>query len=295
MMALALALLLPPPLTSRRRRQASENAPSATRRTAAAALLVALWVVSTARAQSTPAASVPAPPARGGPVDELLLRPTRLTDQGRRQYAAGDHPHALSAFERAALARPADPRTRFNLADALYKNGKFDESAALYQSLGQDARAPLAGPARFNLGNARFQQQDYRGAIQAYRDALHVNPDDLDTRRNLELALRALEEQQQQQKQQQKQNQNQNQDQKQSQQSQGQGQQKPGHGQQNQQQQQQQAKTPEERENERFREQAGMPKERAMQLLDALQQNEKAEQKKLLMAKRAAKKGGKDW
>ena len=38
-----------------------------------------------------------------------------------------------------------------------------------------------------------------------------------------------------------------------------------------------------------------MPKDRAMQLLDALQQNEKAEQRKLLNAKRAEKKGGKDW
>ena len=38
-----------------------------------------------------------------------------------------------------------------------------------------------------------------------------------------------------------------------------------------------------------------MPRERAMQLLDALQQNEKAEQKKLLAPKRAQKKKGKDW
>ena len=38
-----------------------------------------------------------------------------------------------------------------------------------------------------------------------------------------------------------------------------------------------------------------MPRERAMQLLDALQQNEKAEQKKLLAQKRAQKKKGKDW
>jgi len=38
-----------------------------------------------------------------------------------------------------------------------------------------------------------------------------------------------------------------------------------------------------------------MPKERAMQLLEALQQNEKAEQKKLLLERRAQKKGAKDW
>ena len=54
-------------------------------------------------------------------------------------------------------------------------------------------------------------------------------------------------------------------------------------------------KTPQQRQDERFRQETGMPKERAMQLLDALQQNEKAEQKKLLHAKRAAKKGTKDW
>ena len=56
-----------------------------------------------------------------------------------------------------------------------------------------------------------------------------------------------------------------------------------------------QQKTPEQREAERFQKEAGMPKERAMQLLDALQQNEKAEQKKLLMERRAQKRGGKDW
>jgi len=256
-------------------------------------------IVADARAQSSPGAAGP-PPMKGSPVDELLLRPTRLTDEGRREYASGDHPQALSTFERAARARPMDPRARFNLADALYKNGKFDESAALYQALGENPHEPLSGAARFNLGNARFQKQDYRGAIQAYRDALHLKPDDLETRRNLELALRALEEQEQQRKQQQQQQQN---GQKKSQGSQGQDQQQQQQQQQRQQQQQQgdhsqgaqRPQTPEERENERFRQQAGMPKERAMQLLDALQQNEKAEQKKLLMERRAARKGGKDW
>jgi len=53
--------------------------------------------------------------------------------------------------------------------------------------------------------------------------------------------------------------------------------------------------TPEEREAQRFREETGMPKERAMQLLDALQQNEKAEQKRLLELERAKKSKGKDW
>ena len=58
---------------------------------------------------------------------------------------------------------------------------------------------------------------------------------------------------------------------------------------------QERPQTPQERADQRFRQEAGMPRERAMQLLDALQQNEKAEQKKLLAQKRAQKKKGKDW
>lgn len=258
--ALTAALLVPPPRLRRR--------------AALAGLLLGLAAAPPLHAGET-----------GGLVDELLLRPRRLTSQGRGEWERGDHPGALRAFEQAAKARPKDPRAQFNLADGLYKNGKFDEAAAIWRALGQDARAPLAGPSRFNLGNSLYSKQDYPGAIRAYRDALQVAPGDEATRRNLELALRALQQQQQQQQQQNdKDKQQQNQDQQQQQQG----------GQQQQQQQQQQPKSPQEQEQERYQKEAGMPKERAMQLLDALQQNEKAEQQKRLRAQ-ARKRTGRDW
>jgi tetratricopeptide (TPR) repeat protein len=183
--------------------------------------------------------------------------------------------------------RPQDPRTCFNLADALYRNGKFEEAEALFRALGEDAPSPLAPAARFNLGNARFQRQDYRGAVQAYRDALHLAPDDAEAKRNLELSLRALKKQQQEQK---------------PQPDRGDEKEKPqGGGQKNQRPTGPQKKegpaprTPEQKQEERFRQETGMPRERAMQLLDALKENERSEQKKLLSARRAEKKRGKDW
>ena len=188
---------------------------------------------------------------------------------------------------------------RFNVADGLYKNGRYDEAATLFKALGADAAQPLAGAARYNLGNSLFQKQDYKGAIQAYRDALRALPGDADTRRNLELALRKLQEQEQQKKrdqQQQKDDQKKDQD-KQDQKGQDQKDQKgePKPNPNPQQEKNQRPQTPEEKADQRFRQEAGMPKERAMQLLDALQQNEKSEQKKLLAAKRAQRKKGKDW
>jgi hypothetical protein len=293
----------------------------AARVTAVMAATTLLGAAIPSHAQTTPGTpaptdTLPAPPADqappdategGGALDEVLLRPRRLTEKGRQEYESGNHPQALEAFEGAARARPEDPAVRFNMADGLYKNGRYEEAAALFRSLGHDATAPFAPAARFNLGNSLYQKQDYKGAIQAYRDALRVAPNDEDTRRNLELALRQLREQEEQQKRQQEQQQDQGQDQEQEdqqgqKQQQQQGEQKDEQQQQQQQeqrqqrqQQQQRPQTPEEREDQRFREQTGMPKERAMQLLDALEENEKAEQRRLLAEQRAKKKKGKDW
>jgi Ca-activated chloride channel family protein len=307
------------------------------RRTAAAAraaVLCLLWL-SPLRADAQvaktpaappgqrPAASAPAAPASAAPhasslVDELLLRPRRATAEGRAQYERGNHPQALAAFERAAATRPRDLAARFNVADGLYKNGRYDEAGALYRALGADAGSPVAEPSRFNLGNSLYQKQDFRGAVKAYRDALRVSPGAEDARRNLELALRALREQEQQKKQQEQQRDQdkkeqgqdkkeqekqdstqqppQNRDQKQQEQK-GKDQQKQPAPQRSPQpgQDQQQPRTPQEQADQRFRQEAGMPRERAMQLLDALQQNEKAEQKKLLALKRAQRRKGKDW
>jgi Ca-activated chloride channel family protein len=269
--ALSLAFLLPPPDLRRRKTIVTR---------AAAALFVLAVGTGSARAESSRTA------------DELLLRPPRLTAQGRKAYQEGNDPKALDAFTKAAASRPGDPRTRFNLADALYKNGKLDEAKALYEALGADPGSPLAAAARYNLGNTLYQKKDYPGAVAAYRGALHLTPGDPDARRNLELALEAIKEQQNQKKQdQQKDKQDQKQD-KQQQKPSPQGQQKPSPGPSSQ---PEKPKTAEEKERERFEKETGMPKERAMQLLDALQQNEKDEQRKLLAARRKKVTRGKDW
>jgi tetratricopeptide (TPR) repeat protein len=250
-------------------------------------------------ASPSPAAA----PKLPGPLDEVLLRPRRLTAAGRSEYDKGNHPAALESFEKASASRPHDPRAKFNVADGLYKNGKYPEAGTMYKALGQDAKSPVALPSRFNLGNTLYQQKDWKGAIDAYRDALRLAPGDADTLRNMELALRELKKQEEQQKKDQ-----QDQKKKQDKDQQGKQDQNDGKGQDQKQDPKDQRaqnkpqdgkpsrpETPEEREQKRFQQETGMPKERAMQLLEALQQNEKAEQKKLLAAQRAQKKKGKDW
>lgn len=235
------------------------------------------------------ALGVAAAPAQASDVlGEITLKPQRDTRAGRKAWKEGDFPRAVERFQSASSLRPEDERALFNLADALVAAGQVEEAIPLLQALGSQPTSPLAAAARYNLGNALFHRQDYGGAVQAYRGALQLIPGDEDTRRNLELALRRLKEQQQQQRQdqgggqRQERRENPREDQ---QQRQGDDQQPPEARQPN----------PEEQEQQRFEREVGMPKERAMQLLEALQQNEKAEQRRRLAQLREGKREGRDW
>lgn len=306
-LCLGVALLLPP-----------------VRRTRAAVWCLALAATAPSLlAQAPPAVAPPAAATSAAPeaapetwterarrfFDEVLLRPTRRANAGRAEYAEGNHPKALEAFSGSLAARPDDPAARFNLGAALHKNGKVQEAAPLFEDLAGRGPEPLRAAAAYNRGNGLFESQDFAGAVEAYKHALRATPGDEDARRNLELALRELKQQEQQQKQDQD---KQDQDQKQDKKDPGeQGKdQKPQQGDQQDQQQQSQPgeqkqdaqgqpqpspQTPEQRERERFEKAAGMPKERAMALLDALAQNEKEDQKKQRAAQRAKARVGRDW
>jgi tetratricopeptide (TPR) repeat protein/Mg-chelatase subunit ChlD len=291
LLAVTVGLLLPPPRLRWRRTSATAVGKRGLRPGApglAASLALMVLAATSVSAQESKKAT-------GSVVDEVLLRPQRLTSQGRKAYDAGDYPKAQDRFDAAAGVRPGDPRATFNQADALFKAGKLDEAAELYRALGSDEKSPLAGVARYNLGNTLLQKQSYPDAVKAYRDALRLLPGDADTRRNLEIALRAIKEQEQQ-KQDQKQDQKKDDQKKDDQKKDDSKQQEQQKKQQQQQQgQQQRPKTEEEKDQERWKNETGMPKERAMQLLAALQQNEKEEQKKQLALLRAGKKKGKDW
>jgi Ca-activated chloride channel family protein len=215
--------------------------------------------------------------------DEVLARPSRETNKGLKAYESGDAPQALAAFEKARMARPNSPVTRFNEAVAQAKAGKVPEAIETFTALSRE-KNDLGFENHYNLGNAYLGTQQLPGAISSYRDALRLRPDDPRARRNLEIALRQMEQQK---KDQEKDQQDQKDDGKDRQ-----PQEKkpaPANGQKD------PPKTEKERESERFQKETGMTKDRAMQLLKALEQNEKMEQKKKLEVERAKRRKGKDW
>lgn len=150
-------------------------------------------------------------------IEPWLYNARERTLESRDAFAEGRFPEAVEAAERAHRLAPEDPRTQLNLGTTLLAADRTDEAlepltrAAERLEAGlADADGPpspdrfgLAATAHYNLGNAKLRSQDLAGAVEAYEQALRREPDHLDAKHNLEVALERLRQQQQQQQQQQ--------------------------------------------------------------------------------------------
>ena len=72
----------------------------------------------------------------------------------------------------------------------------------------------------YNAGNSLYRSNKYQEAVEAYKHSLKLNPNDDDTRYNLQMARAKLKQQEQQKQQKKDQKQDQKQDQKKDQQQQ---------------------------------------------------------------------------
>ena len=86
----------------------------------------------------------------------------------------------------------------FNLADAVYKQERYEESSALFDALKDNAPTETDLAQVFhNLGNSLVKEGKLDDAITAYKSALRINPNDNETRHNLALSKQQKQEQEQ--------------------------------------------------------------------------------------------------
>ncbi len=208
-------------------------------------------------------------------------------NRGNDHYKKGEYSQAGRIYHKILEKKANDLKARFNLGDALYKEGRYKESQSVFESMtGAAVPKDLREAAYYNLGNSFFKQEDYKSAIGAYEEALKIDPKDKDAQFNLELAKKMLTMPKQQKDKQQdkdkqnkdKQNKDQQQDKKQSKDDKSENKDK---HKEDQQEQQKQPKP------------GQMSKEDAMRLLNALNDQEKHKAKKI----KAGRGGGdvKDW
>ncbi len=129
------------------------------------------------------------------------------TEEGNRLYVEKAYDDALRAYTEAQVELPEAPVLFYDIGNVLYRQGDLEGAEEAWTRAMVGAEQELQADIAHNLGNARYQRQAFQEAIDAYRRALQARPDDRDTKRNMELALRQLQAQQQQQQQQQQQEQ----------------------------------------------------------------------------------------
>ena len=170
----------------------------------------------------------------------------------------------------------------YNLADAVYKQERFEESSSLFEGLIDNAKTKDEKAKLYhNLGNSLFKQQKLKESIQNYKHALKNNPKDEETRHNLALAQKMLQQQEENQQEQEENQEEENQEEKEE----------------NQEEKQQQEQRDKQETEQEQQEREDMSKEDAEKMLEALQQQEKELQEKMQKKKIKGKKVKvlKDW
>lgn len=115
-----------------------------------------------------------------------------LVAKGRAAYDAKQYEDALAAFEEAKKERPDDPAVEYNRGVSLAQLGRAAEAKAAFQRVTESNRPELQEKAWYNLGNVHATTGERKEALQAYRRALKLDPNDELARHNYEVVLRNL-------------------------------------------------------------------------------------------------------
>ena len=194
--------------------------------------------------------------------------------KGNKLYNNGKFDEALKTYVDGQIEHADDPSLKYNIASAQYKNKNYEEAIKGYLDVAATAKdAKLQEKALYGSGNALFRQGKLEEAIEYYKKALEIDPNDQDAKHNLEFAReelkRRINEAKETEKKQEEQKQQQNQEQKKQEQNQQKEQQN------NQGQQQDQNKQPEEKQSQSQQQEQ---KKEAQQ--GASQQEQKQEEQK---------------
>ena len=129
---------------------------------------------------------------------------------GNEAFDEANDVEAEKNYRRAVALGAKNDIAQYNLATTLQQDNYTQEALLTYAEMAEiTTERPNKHRTFHNIGNALMQLKNYKGAVDAYKNALRNNPNDDETRYNYALAKKMLEEEQQKQDEQQDQDDNQ--------------------------------------------------------------------------------------
>ncbi|WBL25861.1 tetratricopeptide repeat protein [Zunongwangia sp. HGR-M22] len=118
-------------------------------------------------------------------------------NEAEKALGDNDFAKAEAAYRKAIAKDPSNTAAKYNMGNLYYNREKSGESQSRFVeankvSENKEDRHRI----NHNLGNSFMKQKKYKEAVEAYKNALRNDPTDDETRYNLALAKKKLEEEQ---------------------------------------------------------------------------------------------------
>ena len=115
---------------------------------------------------------------------------TQSIIKGNKLYQQSQFDLAEAQYRKALEYEPDNEKAKYNLANALQRQNKYDEAAKLLEDLGGSSKDnSIKSATYYNQGVAYSKMKNLDASIESYKKALRLNPNDQEARENLEKAL----------------------------------------------------------------------------------------------------------
>jgi len=117
--------------------------------------------------------------------------------KGNEAYKKQEFDKAQDFYRKALELSPKNATASFNLGNALFRDKKAEEAEKIFGLAAENTEDKLSrADAEYNKGVALTMQKKTAESIEAYKDALRLNPTDSMARENLQRALKEQQKQQ---------------------------------------------------------------------------------------------------
>lgn len=129
----------------------------------------------------------------------------QVIKQGNKAYENKEYEKAAAEYKKVTDKNPANKTANYNLGNALYKSSKADDAVKAFENAAGAATDKTdKSKAFYNKGVVLQNNNKLPECIDAYKNALKLNPQDEDARQNLQKALQQMKKQEQEKKDKQK-------------------------------------------------------------------------------------------
>lgn len=122
----------------------------------------------------------------------LMLTAASTTDgrKANEAYENGNYAEAEQLYVSAIEQEPDNAKLYFNLGNAQARQGKIEEAIQSYMEFRSLSTSPQAkAKAEYNIGTLLAEGEKWKPAATHFKNALKLNPEDMDAKHNYERAL----------------------------------------------------------------------------------------------------------